>query len=549
MTVLRSIVSRIRRRRIRMLLRRTRALRRLHAAGRDLDHFCLLEHIPQNADLRLPPGAFAGLARNFENETETLLRQMLFAHTRTSGVWGSMVVQLAGMEEKLVLAGPAGWRREFERHGFKVAHGRSRLALFWEQLRGLRRAAALLTRYLRRAIRRNAPAPNSYAVVHGARSFYLPHALLPPSERWDWISGYRRSSVFDSRIHEIWAVIHEPYSGKDLSGIRPVMHPLPDFGSNAMWAAFLLEAAARTGWAVLRWLAGAWWAPLALPYVLDLCYSRRLQKSDLPLQVVFNSTEKTIRPLWTYDLERRGTRVLMFLYSMNNVAFAPRSAESRFSEPDFCHVSWPEYVVWGDEHAAMLKKVGVRRGRFTAIGAIGFADDVSDLPELPARCIAVFDVEAHRAVDLGIQGFPRPYWDHDTCYRFVEDAFVAIRKLGATPLYKPKGYLHGRLIRPKGAMFLDLVRRYDAVLIDGFVNPNRIMPHVDAVVSMPFTSTAAAALVFGRPSVYFDPTGTLEPFIQLACGLPLMLSRGELENWLSDALAQRAGVPFKQAAQ
>jgi polysaccharide biosynthesis PFTS motif protein len=333
-------------------------------------------------------------------------------------------------------------------------------------------------------------------------------------------------------VKEVWAVIHEPHAGKDLTGIRLATHHLPDLHDRASWALFFLEAAGLAGWSFLRWIGGAWWAPLALPHLIDLRYSRRVRSGDLPLQVAFHSVQKSVRPLWTCDLERRGARVLMFLYSMNNVAFAPRSVGHKFSEPDFHQVSWPEYVVWGELHAAMLKKAGVRKGRFTYVGAMGFADDLSDEPALPSRCVAVFDVEAHRLVDLAIQGIPRPYWDHETCHLFVEQAFAAIRALGATPVYKPKGYLRGRFFRPNASAFLDLIKRYDVIVVDGYVNANRVIPKVDAVLSMPFTSTAAAALALRRPTAYFDPTGTLAPFAELACGIPLILSRVELKSWL-----------------
>jgi len=533
------------------LLRKAKAFRDLRIAARDLDHLIALEKLTQDADLLLPKGAFRGLSTGFEEESKKVLVQTLFAETRAGRTWSDMMAQVGGLDQKLVTPVPAGWRREFEQLGFKVDHFRSVLAFALLHMRSFARAGAKLRRYLHKAIAAKAPAPQeSFAVFCGVRPCCLPEASIPPSNRWDWISWYRRSPVFDARIKEIWAVIDEPHHGKDLKGVRPVEHPLPDLASKGEWLAFFLEAAARSAWAAVRWPFGAWWAPLVLPQVIDLCYSRRVRRENLPLHVMFSSVLKTIRPLWTYDLERRATRVMMFLYSMNNAAFAPRSPQVRFSDPDLCNVSWPEYIVWGEPHIAMLKRIGVRHGTFTTVGAIGFADDAAgDLQQLPGNCVAVFDVEAQRDVDLALQGMPRPYWDHETSFHFVERAFAAIRAQGATPVYKPKGYLDGKLIRPKARAFRELVERYGAILVDGYINPNRVIPKVNAVVSMPFTSTGAAALVFNRPSAYFDPTATLAPYEMFACGIPLLLSQEDLARWLGGVLTGQAGPELRQSVR
>jgi len=61
----------------------------------------------------------------------------------------------------------------------------------------------------------------------------------------------------------------------------------------------------------------------------------------------------------------------------------------------------------------------------------------------------------------------------------------------------------------------------------------RVIESSCAVISMPFTSTAIIAREIGKPSVYYDPTGGLQPDDRAAHGIPILSTVEELEAWLS----------------
>jgi len=268
---------------------------------------------------------------------------------------------------------------------------------------------------------------------------------------------------------------------------------------------------------------------------LQLAYARRIPYNQLPLQVGFNSTQNIIRPLWTYAAEVRGVRVMLYLYSKNVSVFIPSNPAVPSTAPDFAQVTWPEYVVWDDDHQKELIATGVNpKATFTKVGPLGFVDSAKELPMLPSPSVAVFDVDALRVVDCALAGYARPYWTHDTGYAFVEGCFKAIRAAGATPVYKPKGYIAGQLLRPRAQMFFDLVKRYDAILLDGQINANRVVEHTDASISMPFTSTAASGEYLNRPAAFFDPTDTLHNHVHLADRVPVLFDEQHLERWVRD---------------
>lgn len=528
-------------------LRKARAWRKLSAEGRDVEHYRIFQEIPFGVNLGLPKGAFNGLVDEaYRAEAETCLKQRLYLTARDSGLYAEMICSLAGDDTPVSLPAPKAWRDALAAKGFRIAGLNARWGFFKLQLKAMREGLGVLRRYLRQAKGGQPRATGPYVAFPGMRNFYMPQQSGPRDgvTRWDLLSWYRRSSLWSQDIAEIWITTHDDISDADLTGVRVAVQPLADL-DQGQWPAFLRQALTMTAWAAVRWMTGGWWVPFVLPQALQLAYVRRLEDNQLPKQVGFNSTQKVVRPLWTYDAERRGTRVMLFLYSKNVSVFIPSNPDVPGTAPDFAQVSWPEYVVWDEDHKNELVATGVDpKATFTQVGPLGFADSADDLPDWTAPAVAVFDVDALRVVDCAEAGYARPYWTHDAGLAFVEGCFKAIRAAGATPVYKPKGYLRGHLMRPRAKAFYDLVAKYDAVLVDGLINANRVIEATDASISMPFTSTAASGAYLDRPSAFYDPTGTLHNHVHLADTVPVIFDPNDLHRWVCDHLkaARRTGT-------
>lgn len=527
------------RRKVRDVLRKARAWQRLQSQGQDVAHYRLFQDIPFGTDLGLPANAFFGLVPPaFRADAETCLKQVMYSPARDSGLWAELICHLAGDTRPVALPGPTPWRAALAEQGVPISTWRSRLGFFVLQFNAMKEGLGALKRLVRhwRSGDKIDGAP-PYVLFPGVRDHYLPSLEPRKDQRWDLISWYRRSSVRDPRTTEIRVTSFDDLSGNDLSGIRQVDVPLPGL-SGTEWPRFIFRAVLMIFWASMRWVTGAWWTPFILPQAIYLAYARHLSVNRLPLQACFNSTQKIVRPLWTYDAERRGTRVMIILYSKNVSVFIPSNPQVPDTAPDFAQVSWPEFVIWDNDHERELVATGVNpKARFTKVGLIGLADSPRDFAALPHPSVAVFDVDAVSITYGALRGFARPYWNHENTLAFVEGAFRAIRAAGALPVYKPKGYLGGKLLRPRPQAFLDLVERYDAVLLDGMINANRVITATDASISMPFTSTAASSAYLARPSVYFDPTADLQNHLALAGDVSVLFDVAELEEWVRTALA------------
>jgi len=528
-----------RKRFIRKELRRAHAWLKAHKEGRDIEHYQLFQKISTEVGMGIPEKGCRWLVDEAdEQDAQTCLRQLLFNAGRNSKLYSEIILQQSGMPDQVKAPLPATWRQAFRQNGVKVNTIVSLYRLFQEQIKYLREFLAVVLRIYRAQKAGNNRVTQPYNLFLNVREFYLPYNDDPQS--WDMITWYRRSCLNDHETKEIWVKCDEDTSQKNMAGIRTVQFEYPHLDKEK-WPGFLWAVIRLFSLTLVGMLVGKWWLPFLLSNAVELEFFKRVKTQDLPKQVGFNSTQKIIRPLWTYDAQRRGSRVMVFLYSKNVSVFIPGKPEIPGSAPDFAQASWPEYVIWDEDHKNELISVGVQPDvTFTMVGPVGFADTDIALPIFKKPSITVFDVDSLRNVDCAQMGYARPYWTHDTIMAFAEGCFKAIRAVGATPVYKPKAYINGRFLRPRAQLFDDLVKKYDVQIVDGLIHAHRIIDATEASISMPFTSTANGAAYLGKPSVFYDPTNLLGPHEHLADGVPIIYNSDDLEKWLKETLSDIA---------
>ena len=92
----------------------------------------------------------------------------------------------------------------------------------------------------------------------------------------------------------------------------------------------------------------------------------------------------------------------------------------------------------------------------------------------------------------------------------------------------------GRLVHPRYAAVVNsLSGADDFVAVDPQISALRTIEHCDAVISMPFTSTALLGRAMGKPSIYYDPHGMVQRDDRAAHGVPVVIGYDELVRWVS----------------
>jgi polysaccharide biosynthesis PFTS motif protein len=263
---------------------------------------------------------------------------------------------------------------------------------------------------------------------------------------------------------------------------------------------------------------------------------RQLDRNKLARQYLFNNSSWIVRPLWTYELEDHDQRVAMVFYSVNTQAMQLRDGIRRPEYPGYALMNWPTYMVWDEDQAQFIRAMGHERARILTVGPIPFTDNAKRLPELKGRIAAVFDVTAQRPASLAARGVFADYYSAETGIAFLKEVQVALARIGVTMLLKPKRD-NPRLTSRKYLAALDeLGKCPNVVILDGDIAAGRIIQRADVCVSLPFTSTGVYAHLVGKPSVYFDPTGQLEPIKRQELRVSLLQDSESLFNWLCRAL-------------
>ena len=83
---------------------------------------------------------------------------------------------------------------------------------------------------------------------------------------------------------------------------------------------------------------------------------------------------------------------------------------------------------------------------------------------------------------------------------------------------------------------LEFSKENEFMNIESDINATDVCDVSNCVISFPFTSTALIAKLYGKPTVYYDPTGKIDKLDPAAYGISIISGRLELNEWLSKHL-------------
>lgn len=519
----------------RNLRTRLRARRRMLASGAPLEHLRILLDGVLRKPLGLPQGASRGfLPKYIEPELDICLRQHLTTNFLQSGSHADFVGFIHGTHPSITLPLPPALRTAATAEGIRVRTLMSKWIWVATQFRYLWRGIRSALGFVRANLQNGLGTPTegqSYVVFVTVSKRGLPEKIDPNRNSWDLINWYYRSKLHDGAVDEVWFNLTGtepdfPYDDR----IRLVSHPLTKL-SAWLLAYFTLEAVYLCLFAFLSLLAGRWWAPLALRDAIGVSYAKCISPGRRAKDYFFHSSILSLRPLWTYEMERTGSRVTCIMYSHHFPIINPGLPNAQIYNPVLAHLSWGRYAVWDADQRKDILDLGGRDGDFIEVGPIGVVDETSARPELPQNAIAVFDVNPIRPSIEVKHGLVRPYFTVSNMLAFLDHACGEIRSAGGVPVLKTKGEIGHTYFQAH--RFIEIAKKHGCVILDSGVSPFWLVENVRAVISCPFTSIPSIGKLFGTPSCYFDPTGQLAGFERSAHGNDLIIGRSALREWLA----------------
>ena len=539
--IIRPIATQINRYTIRQRSRTMRGYRYLKQSG-EIGRLNTLQYALTVTELRSCIGRCSRLIFGAGVDTAELsIRQYLMVRVSAVAKLNGAVLHALGTPDASVkFYIPPNWRDILRGHGFKVSsfwcnlawHGfvAIRLAtgvfniaqIAWASaLQIRRRSQDTLANYVffDAMAANNLPQPDADGRSHDIFSWY---------EKW---SG--RVTNLDALCHGIHDAAPTATNNIPVVGMR---WPVPPLATPWSLARFLIWGVMATCLALFDLLRGRWWHALMLGDAATAALVRIQPAANLAQEYLFTQSRSCDRPLYTYEAEQRGAQITFYFYSTNSEPLSRSSGPSTLLII-WQAMNWPKYLVWNDYQVEFVRKLVGESAKVSVVGPIWFSTSAIDLPRLPERTIAVFDVQPMRISFYRLQAQEIDYYVPEICTEFLTDSHASIQAVGAYMGFKRKRQLNSKYHHPSYIQFVERMGRWDKMItIDPDTSAYKLIEKCSAVISMPFTSTALIARELGKPTCFYDPTGLIQRDDRAAHGIPIMIGRDELQAWL-EALA------------
>ena len=378
------------------------------------------------------------------------------------------------------------------------------------------------------AQRMNPVNPNCpYTVFIDLEQKHLPDSNLQKS--YDIISWYNKSNVKIPKIRKIWAqasVSQDYIAPEDIIVSRTIF---PKINNIKNYLKFVFRCIAALLVAVFGILRGKWWYGYLFTESINLHYVNALKCDNYAEEYFFRNSCWYFKPLWTYEVEKKGSLVFLYYYSTNmeNFQFNNYKRNETFG---LKIMTWNNFIVWDQQQEDYLKQF-CPNAVFTQTGYI----DISGIEYIPqsnhrVKRLAVFDVTPTRPTTYSKLGFAiPPYYSEELNLTFLQDIIEAFNHSKWEIMWKRKRIVDRKFISEAfNQKQFNLVKN-KINIIDPNVAVRSLVEASDAVISIPFTSTAILGKINGIPSVYYDASGKIQ--LNENHGLPVLKSKDELKEW------------------
>jgi polysaccharide biosynthesis PFTS motif protein len=524
------IVKRWRRSRLRDVIRGYRVLKR----NGNQDLIANIQSTLTETPLGLAARDFASSIFGVAIESgELVVRQYLLLRIGGLSLSAALLRALVLPSRKLVFPMPFQWRAVLEQHGFQPSHWRCEL--LWKLYTfaawgyGVVQIGSVLLAAITSRSDRALPRDRHVYFVS------LSQGNLPQREggvtSHDIVSWYLQWEDRDRQIasvrHSVAGVATVEVDGV---AVRSQLGPLP--AMSGLWQVFRYLAwgviAALT--ALVSFFRGYWWNALLLNQAAVRAQAALTPADSLAREYFFHNSGWLYRPLWTYELGSKQSRATLYFYSINCERFKTPQGYPGLGY-GYGAMNWPHYLVWDRYQADFVRRATGAEANISQVGPIWFSSNAESLPAYKGRYIALFDLTPVRFSRYCELAPDDEFYTPEVINTFLQDAVAVVRQYEARILWKRKrktAHAH-----PVYRHFITLLDQEETIIqIDLEISTIRVIEACCAVISIPFTSTAILGKLLGKPSVYYDPSRTVQRDDRAAHGIEILTGRDELERWM-----------------
>ena len=444
-----------------------------------------------------------------------------------------------GINSSIPCIVPKEWRRVVKKHGFDVNSSKSYLYwnifLFFIFLFGVFEIFSLIYKSIINLFNKNESNKN-YIYFNALEKSNLPNHDVQQNH-YDIISWYN-SYYKNSKKFEL--IIHNVSDIKLLNiGSKRVIYnklPFPLLNSLSTLFRYIFWGIKASFLAFIDIFRGRWWHALLLSQAAELQIVKLSNPDLLAQEYLFHNSNFALRPMWTYQAEKYGSKIIFYFYSINQRTFTKSDGFIPKAPRFFKSAIWPHYLAWDKHHADFIKKSTTNNPIVDITEPIPFNNSLIDLPYLPNKSIAVFDIQPYRNVFYKTLLFELDYYIPFTVNLFINELYEVINELRGTLAFKQKRDI-GRAAHHK---YINNIKNYknkeNFIFINTKTSAFDLIKNTKATISMPFTSTAHLAKSIGKPSIYFDPSKKINKNDLSLHDIEIIYDKSNLKNWLKNII-------------
>ena len=469
-------------------------------------------------------------------DSELVIRQYLLLRVGGLSLNKSLLYYFGSENSNLTHPLPAQWQAELERHGIIVATRRS--SLMWNSYVLLLVIRGIITVFKHIYDNSVTVAKLKPSVTLDRYAYFstLTKGNLPikksGGKSYDLFTWYYDKIGYSNNIETLCHSVNGVCLGvtPDVSIVYLPL-PVPALSTYRGLTHFLLWSINAICLSCFDLLRGRWWNAFILHEAV-MAARVRIQSSDkLARDYMFHNSNWFYRPLWTYEAESKGSRILFYFYSANVEQLRKPNGKKGIGY-GWQAANWPNYLVWDQYQASFIRDEVDKQATITEVGPIWFNASDIEIEPFPLGTVAIFDVQPIRDSFFQTLGADTEYYTPNTANQFLLDVYDVLTKSNYKLALKRKRNL-GKLLHPKYQKLITEMTSFPELInVDPDVSALEVIESCCAVISMPFTSTALLARVLGKPSIYYDPLGFIQKNEADAHGIVLISGKEELEKWL-----------------
>ena len=275
-----------------------------------------------------------------------------------------------------------------------------------------------------------------------------------------------------------------------------------------------------------------WERPLLFLEAMKLKICELSAKEDLCDQYLFHWSGGSYRPMWTYAVEKKGSKVLLYFYSLSE---QPKIYDSN---PDLKNelylLNWNNYFFWDEQHKEYHSKSIFNNVNGVITGPIWFTDNNDYVPEKIGKYISVFCIEYFRkAFYIGSSTLVEYFeYNEGVLNKFLEDIDYCCKIVQINMAHKRKRAQGRRESKGYLKKIVELTATSTYFPIVSEISPTKLIAGSVGVISFPFTSVGVIAANQNKPSIYYDPTGKLDINDIASHNIPIIAGRENLLIWM-----------------